>query len=98
MGGKQHEPGECFVGERVVTIPESSDVVDRVLERARGRQRPLMPNDETVIRVLCDEVIAQMKSRGDWPPKAGEDHLVDFLVAAIGGLEFELGKQGGFKL
>ena len=76
----------------------SEAIADRVIDRARNRKRPLMEDDETVIRVIVDHFIDSLKERGEWPPREGEGGLVDLLVATVGGMEFELGKHGGFTL
>lgn len=84
--------------ERVPTIDE---IEDRVIARARNRRRPLMPDDETVIRVICADFVKRLRDDGNWPPPesdGGVDFVVETLVACIGGLEFELGKRGGFSL
>lgn len=80
---------------------DSTMVEDRVVERARNRKRPLMPNDETAIRVICQSFIEKLQRDGEWPPpasKGGIDMVVETLVACVGGVEFELGKNGGFNL
>lgn len=76
---------------------QNKRIEDRVIEQARGRRRPLMPNDETVIRVIVENFLDSLKDRGEWPPR-DEDELVDVLVACVGGMEFEFDKEGGFML
>jgi hypothetical protein len=79
----------------------ASEIEDLVIDRARNRKRPLMPNDETVIRVICADFIGHLQASGEWPPppsKGGVEMVVETLVAVIGGLEFEHGEGGGFKL
>jgi hypothetical protein len=80
----------------------AADIEDRVIERARNRKRPLMPDDETVIRVICADFVKRLEDRGEWPPPAsrgGVECVIETLVACVGGLEFEQGKKGdGFTL
>lgn len=74
-------------------------IADRVIERCRNRTRPLMPDDETVIRVLADSFVENLRAKGEYPQTAaGEQALVETVVACFGNLEFEVGKQGGFEL
>lgn len=77
---------------------DTTVIADRVIEQARGRKRPMLENDETVIRVIVEHFIDTLVKRGEWPPREGEDDLVDCLVAMVGGMEFEFGKDGGFTL
>jgi hypothetical protein len=79
----------------------TAEIEDRVIERARNRKRPLMPDDETVIRVICADFVKHLQGRGEWPPpvsRGGVEAVVETLVAVVGGLEFEHGKGNGFTL
>lgn len=80
----------------------ATEVEDAVIERARNRKRPLMPDDETIIRVICADFVKRMQDQGEWPPPAsrgGVEMVVETLVACVGGLEFEHHSEGqGFKL
>lgn len=81
--------------------PTVVEIEDRVISRARNRKRPLIPDDETAIRVIVAEFVGRLIDKGAWPPpaeKGGVDDVVEVLVACVGGLEFELGKAGGFTL
>lgn len=69
-------------------------VEDRVIARAKNRKRPMMPDDETVIRVICAGYVENYFDRDDWD----EDDVVELLVACVGGVEFEVGKDGGWRL
>lgn len=85
-----------------MSAPTVEEIEDAVIARARNRKRPLMPDDETVIRVICADFVNRLVSDGVWPPpadKGGVEMVVETLVACVGGLEFEhYGEGKGFKL
>src|ERR1700754_498048 len=85
-----------------VAALSASQIEDIVIERARNRKRPLMPDDETVIRVIVAHFVQDLEKRGEGPPTAergGVECVVETLVACVGGLEFEHHGEGkGFKL
>ena len=74
---------------------DATRVADRVIERATHRRRPLMPDDETVIRALVEHTIDRVTADGADP---NEDKLVAFFVAVLGNLEFEIPSDGGFRI
>lgn len=79
----------------------AEEVENLVIERARNRKRPLMPNDETLIRVICADFLNSLQDRNEWPPpesRGGVEAVIETLVACVGGMEFEFGKDGGFVL
>lgn len=66
-------------------IPQPLTVADRVLERARNRRRPLMPDDELAIRFFCDDLCESLRAKGEYPED--ETFLVHWLVSTVGGVE-----------